>query len=477
MPLKKTKKRLFRLTLIALVAGGLFVFLKHQKEAIIRECTALFQSAVSQKTDMTVRIGKISGRFLGTVRFQDVVVADPARPNDPAFRCDEIDVRYNFLDFISKNPNPKIAIDLKKPRVHWRPGVRLRRPKVPMLVWLRNLALSQRRYLVIRAESLDLSIGDFHAEGMDFTFENNAFRFQVPLRHVTLVAADVTSVVSVDGGFELGENLRGDVVGGHIRTEGTVINWKPLSHETSFDFVLSHDQFRLISNDFLGGITVNAQADFTRDDDIDLAISATDYPLSNFDAFFGASPGLPGSSSFDLRLEGSPVAPSIEGRFLWYDGIMSKRAFKIMELNFDGVYPTLRIGDSHVLLTDGTSMRFADTTLEVGDLFKEKTYHSLIESAQQDTVVWGDWRLSRRKNETNEQSDLLMQRELGGNALVNFKRTNDERPMPDAPGMNPDRDKQLEVGLEYRLKAKDSLKLSLRDTGEEFVGVERKLKF
>jgi hypothetical protein len=145
-----------------------------------------------------------------------------------------------------------------------------------------------------------------------------------------------------------------------------------------------------------------------------------------------------------------------------------------MDVNLEGVYPTLRLENSRMLMDDGTVMRFADTSIEARDLFQESTYQTLIADAQQDSVVWGDWEISRTPND-GEQSDFLMERAFGDNARVHFKRSNAEQEVPAATGQRRE-ENQMEVGFEYRLKSKDSVKFSLRE-GEEFVGVERKLKF
>ena len=115
-------------------------------------------------------------------------------------------------------------------------------------------------------------------------------------------------------------------------------------------------------------------------------------------------------------------------------------------------------------------MRIADKTLEARELFKEKTYETLVSEAQQETVVWGDWELSRQKDE-RDQPEFIMQRSFGDKTNVHFtKFSTDEKPV------EPRESKNMEVGFEYRLRAKDSLKFELRDD-EEFVGIERKMKF
>ena len=83
-------------------------------------------------------------------------------------------------------------------------------------------------------------------------------------------------------------------------------------------------------------------------------------------------------------------------------------------------------------------MRFADKTLEIRDLMRPQTYRALIAEAQQESVVMGDWSFSRSKD-MKDKPEFLMQRSLSDDA-------------------------------------KDFFKVSLMED-EEFVGVERKMRF
>ena len=64
-----------------------------------------------------------------------------------------------------------------------------------------------------------------------------------------------------------------------------------------------------------------------------------------------------------------------------------------------------------------------------------------------------------------------MQRSLGEKANVHFTKYGAQ----DQP-VESNEPKDMEVGLEYKLRKKESLKLELRDE-EEFVGIERKTRF
>lgn len=469
-------KMLMKVGLVLLLIIGAFLFLKHRKETFIRECTRHLEASLSHGTDYKVRIGRVSGHLAGFVSFRDVKVEEPWLPEgeETVFQAEEIRFNYNWLDFFSKNFISKMEMTVTKPVVFWHPRVGLKKPDFPFLTWIRDWAISQKNRLVIRIQSMTLIMGDQKKaiRNIDISFEDNVFHAEIPLSHIRLGASDLSSVIKFEGRFESGITMEQDALRGQITTEGTVINWKPLPYEAQFDFDFSREGFHMSSSSFLGGAEVSGRIDFLEDYNIDWNFKAQNYPLSNLDPFFGFGKDMGPQGRMDVtaRFRGSPWAPAVEGRCRITDGWVSKKAFKAMDVSVQGVYPTVRLSDSHILLQDGSSMRIADKTLEIVELFKGKTYESLVNEAQQDTVVWGDWELSRQKDD-QDRPEFMMQRNFGDKANVHFtKFTSNDKPIESRQSS------ELEVGFEYRLRAKDSLKFEFRDD-EEFVGVERKMKF
>ena len=69
-----------------------------------------------------------------------------------------------------------------------------------------------------------------------------------------------------------------------------------------------------------------------------------------------------------------------------------------------------------------------------------------------------------------DDEEILMQKSFGDKASLNFRKFKDEEVI------SSDEPHDMQVGFEYRLRSKDSLKMEFRDQ-EQFVGVERKMKF
>ena len=475
--LKKGKSRTFvKIAIVFILIGGFFLVLKHRKEVLVRECTRLLETSLSRGTDMKVRIGKVSGHLAGFVSFKNVSVEEPWLPQgeETLFYADEIRIKYRWLDFFSKNFSSNIEVSVIKPMVRWRPRVSIKKPNFPFFSWMRDWALSQKSHFAVHISAMTLLFGEEKKElkGIDLDYEKNKFHIEIPLSHVRFGVSDLSSVIKVDGGFQPGVMIQEDAITGQITTEGTVINWKPLPYESKFEFSFSRESFHISSSNFLGGAEAAGQIDFTNDYEIDFTVKAKNYLWANLDPLFNFGKSVGQHTHMDMvtRFQGNPWAPNVESRWRIYGAGFGKKTFKAMDVSVEGVYPTVKLTNSRILLQDGSSMRIADKTLEARELFKAKTYETLVTEAEQDTVVWGDWELSRQKD-GKDGSEFVMQRNLGSKANVHFSKFNkDDKPMESRETT------EVEVGFEYHLRGKDSLKFELRDD-EEFVGVERKMKF
>ena len=478
MKSRKSKKEIVLKTFVLLfLVGGAAFFLVNRKEALVRQFTRLLENSLSSSADYQVKIGKIHSNVFGYIRFEAVAIEAPWLPEGKRrlFSAKEIRFHYRFLDFLSKQPlGSRIDVVADHPEIYWRPQLKLRKLRFPWMEWMRQWAVSQPQHLAVRVQKLDLVFGPDKKKisGVDISYENNHFQAQIPVSHLVIAGSDVSSVVNVTGRFELGLQGASDRLAGEIRTEGTIINWKPLAQETQFSFDFSEDDFKLTSSNFLGGIEITGAVDFTRDYAIDFLITAENYLIANLEPFLKVDQGLIPPGRFDLSVHfyGNLEQLNVEARTRIYEGWIGGKTFKAMDVNLVGIYPTLHLTDSKILMQDESSMRFADKTLEARDLFKAKTYEALIAEAQQETVVWGDWELSRSKD-IKDNPEFLMQRNLSDNATVHFKKFYEDSGVQDRSN-----EKQMEVGFEYRLRSKDSLKLEVRGE-EEFVGVERKMKF
>jgi len=452
-----------------------------KKDALVREGATFLQNMLSRETKLGIRIGKISGKINGVVRFEDVTLEDPALPEGlrTLFRAKRVEFRYRLWEFLTKNFQAKLLVNVTDPELYWRPDMQRRNDSPPFFYGLRDLLLTQRERLSLRVKNLTFIAGEgmkFPGIGMDY--ENDTFRIDVPLRHFQLGENDINTELKLRGRFEWGLLRSDDKLVGEMYTEGSVFNTQPLPWESRFDYTLTRDGIRMDNSTFLGGFQLTGEVRFGEKDTADILLSAKDYPIKNLEQFLGR--GVPGAYdgqlSMEARLHGplNELAAEVNARV--DGGHIGTGNYRSMTLHASGVYPTLTLSDSHLLMEDGTQMRFADQPVELWELFSSHTYRTLITSASQENVSLGGWGFKRPIDE-NQQSEFLLERSLGQNAQLLVRKYNetdeDRRVMEPAE----ERDRQdMEVGFEFRLRPEDKLKYTVRED-EQFVGVERKLSF
>ena len=454
-------------------------FIKTKKESLVREGANFLQSLLSRETALDVKIGKISGRLPARIRFDDVRLEDPDLPAGlrVLFRAERVEFRYHLIDFLTKKFNSKITVNVENPELFWFPKVRLRSDPFPFFGWLRDLILTQRQHLAVHVKDLKLVAGLDRQEfpGIRLDYENDRFEVLVPISHYEFLGNDMNTQIIARAHLEWGLSKSEDRLVGQLFTEGTVVNWKPIPSESRVDFVLTRSDLNIDASDLLGGIEFTGQVRFAGDPSLRMDLKAKDYPLQNFEPFFGRGDvsSYDGTLDLEAHFRGPLDALSTEAHVTIEGGKAGKSHYKTMNIHASGVYPTLKVYDSQLLTQDGIAMKFADQTIEFRDLFSSRTYYRLISDSDQNTVAMGDWEFKRPVDE-NQLPEFLVERTLGKYARLQFRKYNE----PDEAKIETDsEDKQrVEVGFEYRLRSKDSLQYKVRED-EQFVGIERKLSF
>lgn len=475
---KKQRRFIVKLLLLCAFSGALYFFIKEKKQSLIREGSIFIQDMVSRETGHSVKIGKISGKVSGLIRFDDVRLEDESLPAGirTLFQAKQIEFRYHLLDFLAKKFNSKIVVRIVQPEVYWRPSVHVRRDELPWMGWLRDWVATQRTHLRLEIKGLTLYTGmDKTAwSGIDGMVEGDRFELSVPVRHLSILGHDFTSEFKVQGVLDAAALSGQERIMGTITTEGTVLNWKPLPWEARFTYELSRNDLAFDGSNFLGGFDVVGTLVFKDELSLKASIKTKDYPLSNLEVFLptGQTHEIKGHLNLDSRLAGPLDQISLEAYARIEGGRSGKKFYKSMDLHVEGVYPTLQLSDSRVIMEDDSVMKFADKPIEFMDLFSSRIYKSLIASTDQENVAWGDWEFKRPLDE-NQKPEFTVERMMGKHARLLVRKLNEPE---NEQNFDPSVTDPVEVGFEYRLRSKDSLKFQMRED-EKFVGVERKMSF
>ncbi len=475
----RRRKLFIKLAVFLVFLCGTFFFLKHKKEMVVREGTQFLQRLLSRETEFDIKVGRITGKLSGVVRFEDVRLEDPSQPGGMKLllRAKRIEIHYRLRDlFMKQFANSKVTVRVIEPEIVWleRDERAKRRPELSK--WLKEWGMAQRQY--VRLEVRDLKIVEPSGEGTLFSeiqldYADDAFRLHLPVRHLSLGGHDVSTEFIVKGLFKPGAGELLPSISGEISTQGTIVNWSPLPWEALFTYVLSPARFEIESQELLGGFHVAGSVDFLTNDDLQFSLETEQYPLEDLTPFLRHTGKKPeGRLDLDARVKGSPSAPNLEVYATITGGRSGPNHYRSLNLYVEGVYPTLRLSDSRVLFEDGKMMRFADQNVEFADLFDESLYSKWISGQDQDTLILGKWEFSR-PGERDEKQEFSMQRSFGKRASLNVRKAN---AFDEAKLDSPEKD-DMQVGFEYRLLSKDTLKVEARSEDDRYVGVEHKMSF
>src|SRR6185295_3086549 len=101
--------------------------------------------------------------------------------------------------------NSRIQIVFESPRLYWRPSGGVKHQDQSHFAWLREWALPRRESLNVRFEGLEVSFADGPVfNGINARLEGSAISLEVPLRHVAIGGADVSSMLKLEGAFDAG---------------------------------------------------------------------------------------------------------------------------------------------------------------------------------------------------------------------------------------------------------------------------------
>jgi len=165
----------------------------------------------------------------------------------------------------------------------------------------------------------------------------------------------------LEGQFQLsnGQLAEGPGLTGTLQSRYTLINHKP-GGDFEASLHLTRDRLiirSLTSKDIQiqGDIRINAPYDL----DLRLGITALNInPLlkvvqeDESRTVFGPFEG-------NLRITGIAQRIEIKGRLLTFNGVIDGVDYQDMLLNFEGLYPLVRIEDSHIIQPDGTIFKIA----------------------------------------------------------------------------------------------------------------------
>ena len=458
------------ITVALVLFSGFVVY--HKKSQIGNHFRIFITQRFEQTFGLTVVLEGIEGNVFGTVALKGVQLSVPSAGGSvlTIFSADEVRFRYTLGDFFRENFSGWFDIILKKPvfysNIPFRPAVREARSLEFFSAFTQRVRQNAR--LIVEDGTIAWLGEDGILSGIEGVIENEAFDFKLSLNHIRLENLDVTTTMAFKGRVMPDPDHASKKLVGSWTTQGTVVNWKPVPKESMMRFEITEDQFIIHDATILGGIEIEGVIGHTSREDVDLKLVAKRYPLRQiYDILsFSNNPSMGGTMDGQILLSGSLHHPRIHGQILIENPDSNAERFKNIQLNFSGIYPTVRLSQSRMVTQNGTVMKFSNQELHVQELLDVTTYEDLVRRTEQTMVTWGDWTLKRQE----EEDSVSLEHGFGEDLKLTYERLeHDETRIHHSESKD-------KFHLEYLLGGKQSVKMEVKED-EQFFGLQRKSVF
>ncbi|MFT5207709.1 MAG: hypothetical protein ACI9CF_001468 [Candidatus Omnitrophota bacterium] len=473
--MKSKKKLLIGVFLLGIIISLIFYAVLSFQSAqlgpkFIDYVTARFQDEFGLK----LTVGSVEGDLFGTMAARDIKAIVSSSPDQEVlFEAAEIRFKYTLADLFKRNFSSWFDIILKKPVFYVdvsfnKPNsIKSSYPRIGFVSAVANQVRKNAR-LLIEGGQVVWTESEGMISGVEGLFTNKSFELQLSISHYPLGPFDVTSILNLKG--DLGQSESGHLyLKGSISTQGSVVNWKPIPEESLFLYKLSEDKFDILTGSQLMGFDIEGLIGHSQRQDVELEITATDYPFRSMHDIFsfkGTKP-LGATADFKINIQGSLAQPRVFGEMLVLNEEENIEApFKNMQMKFDGIFPEVQVSESRMFLHDGSVMRFSDQHIQLTELFNRKTYKHMIQHTEQTNVQLGDWTLRR----TEKEDSVSLRRQINDRFSVSYDRNVSDETRRETMG------NENEVALEYQLGGAESVRMELKDD-ESFWGIQRKNSF
>lgn len=285
------------------------------------------------------------------------------------------------------------------------------------------------------------------------------FLVEVNLEHLQIRDLDLSTDIKIKNKIAKG------FVKGELSTSNSIIDFNP-AKEIKADYQLSASTLRLITLKWGREVRLSGIIELSEPTYVDLLLEISDVNLGELAFLAGAKEEekekITGLVNGKFVIKGFLPSPDIKGGLVSIDGNLGDVDYDQVKVNLEGKTPVVKIVDSWIRKEERYTLLEGEINLAKvgsGELFK-----NLEIIFDEKAMVWKGWDITR-----DSGPELELGRDVGDDFRVRFKTfMNNELLNEDVKGD--------EFGLDYKLTEDETLKMRLKET-EEFLGVERKLKF
>jgi len=281
--------------------------------------------------------------------------------------------------------------------------------------------------------SLQFDDGSF-ISAQSLPTSTNDFALSVKIEHFKTKIFEISTLLKISLRADQ-DNKKQNFLKGTFESQYSLIDRKP-ARELSGSFEIRNNRIYLYSVSW-GDMAWEGYIGLSAPLETDLILKFNDISGNDFFMLAGCSEDLkmPSLVSGHVHLASLSNKLFLKGGFVSYTGMIGDSKYDSLEINFEGLYPKLRVSDSKIIETDGLSFNLEGEY----DLTKKCEPEAALSGLQaspliDDTALHTEWTIKEKK-----QSETSS------------------------------------IGLKYLLKKETDKDLSVQDSG--MLGVEHTIKF
>jgi len=285
------------------------------------------------------------------------------------------------------------------------------------------------------------------------------------LKHWHMGGLDIATNITMNAELD-NSKTKIPILTGVINTEKTIINYKPCK-ELSLQFALRKKVFEILGLKWGKSFRLVGKIELIEPHNIELVALLDGTKLDELVSYIGENIAsvISGTVNGKLEVEGPLANPTSKGHITARVGKIGDIYYENAVIHLLGKGPMITIGDSRIYKETGYLLLGGE--LDLRKLGKRNIFEDMVVKTDDQTIVWEGWDITREP----AGDQVSLKKKVNEDVEVGFK----------APLAEGDRDWQEsnnkgEIELQYKIKGNQNLKMQLKGE-EEFLGVERKIKF
>ncbi len=289
------------------------------------------------------------------------------------------------------------------------------------------------------------------------------FILNINAGHLKLLGFDLLSNYNINGKLDYGRDNRLESIVGDFSTSGSIINYNPI-REVKGTYEISGNKIKLNGVNYGDVAFLNGSISLTPPNELDLNFKFKGAELGGLTDMTLGKDLVSGLVFGDVHVYGEPGKDlKIDGTLDFLNGNVSMIRYTSAKVTMKGRGNTLEFIDSKVY-TEGQVLTL-EGKMELKDIGTPRAFRYIAIKSDPNTVVWAGTSVIS----TASGKEFVSGADISEQFRINLKTYESRLNAPQRP-------KQDEVEMEYKLGKPGNIKLKMKEN-EDFFGVEHKVRF